>query len=202
MADVERRSFGVSQLRAVGSSSPRIEGYAAVFNQLSEDLGGFVEQIDPAAFDEAVAGDVRALWNHDPNYVLGRTSSGTLKLQVDQNGLRVVIHTPDTQWARDAVTSIRRGDVSQMSFKFRTLKDRWAQGDAGKVIRTLLKVEIYDVSPVTFPAYPQTSVQARSTAKAMSRETHHQAAARARHKLALMKMRLDLMEAEWGMFLD
>ena len=164
MNEIERRAFGVVEIevRAEGAS-PMIRGHAAVFEKLSEDLGGFREKIAPGAFANSLAGDVRALFNHDANLVLGRTTAGTLRLSEDKKGLAVEIDPPDTETARHIMESMRRGDVTQMSFGFRTIKDQWERGAAGKPdTRTLLDVELFDVSPVTFPAYPQTDVAVRS----------------------------------------
>ncbi len=159
----ERRAFPLMEVRInEEGDKPKIVGYAAVFNKMSLDLGGFREVIRPGAFKKTIQeADVRALWNHNADYVLGRTKSGTLKLEEDDKGLRIEITPPDTQWAKDLITSMRRGDVDQMSFGFRPVKDRWGTED-GENIRELLEVELFDVSPVTFPAYPQTSVQVRS----------------------------------------
>lgn len=156
-------------VREVDGKQPMIVGYAAVFNRLSVDLGGFREILQPGAFRSAIRGDVRALWQHDSNFVLGRSSTGTLRLQEDEIGLRVEIDPPPTQWARDAVVSIQRGDVSQMSFGFNVPDggDEW-RDDAGMLVRTVITVNpLYDVSPVTFPAYPQTSVDIRSIEEAL-----------------------------------
>jgi uncharacterized protein len=169
MSDIERRFFVCDalkiEMRAKGGKDvPVIRGHAAVFNQLSEDLGGFREQIAPGAFAEAIAADdVRALWNHNADYVLGRNRSGTLVLAEDVRGLAIEIDPPDTQWARDLLVSMERGDVNQMSFGFslRPNGQDWAKDDAGQVIRTLKRVRLFDVSPVTYPAYPQTDVAVR-----------------------------------------
>ena len=110
----------------------------------------------------SLSDDIRALWNHDTNLPLGRTKAGTLRLDVDSHGLRVEIDPPDTQAGRDAVESIKRGDVDQMSFAFDVLEDEWDQDDQQQLIRTLRKVKLYEVSPVTFPAYTGTSVSARA----------------------------------------
>ena len=98
--EIERRSYTVAELRASAENEPpKITGYAAVFNQLSEDLGGFYERIDPGAFAKTLQeADVRSLWNHDPNYVLGRTRSGTLLLSEDDHGLAIDVTPPDTSW--------------------------------------------------------------------------------------------------------
>jgi len=162
---IERRYIPISELRTVKDDEGRkITGYAAVFNRMSEDLGGFREKIAPGAFRSAIkTSDTRALWNHDSNYVLGRKSSGTLALREDKEGLKVDIDPPDTQWARDLMTSIDRGDVSQMSFGFVAETDQWDEKEGKTPTRTLVKIrELMDVSPVTFPAYPDTQVAMRS----------------------------------------
>ncbi len=166
MSEVERRALRGLELRTNGGA-PKITGYAAVFNMMSEDLGFFREIIMPGAFDRALreGHDVRALWNHNPDVVLGRTKSGTLALSVDEKGLLVSITPPDTQAARDVVESIKRGDVDGMSFGFRTLGDNW-RTEEGEQIRELTDVELVDVSPVAFPAYPQTQVSARALERA------------------------------------
>lgn len=142
-----------------------IEGHAAVFNSWSETLGGifpFKEKVRKGAFNESIGrDDIRALFNHDPNYVLGRNRAGTLELVEDDVGLRVRINPPDTSWARDIVTSIRRGDISQMSIGFVVEEDKWSTED-GIDTRELRKVQLFDVSPVTFPAYTATDVGVRA----------------------------------------
>lgn len=159
--------IGAPSARKDGSF-PKIDGYAAVFNQLSENLGGFREKIDPHAFDETLANgdDVRGLVDHDPSRILGRIKAGTLHLNTDAVGLHYVIDPPDTQTGRDILESLKRGDVDQSSFAFRTLDDNWefkknADGHT-TATRTLLRVKLYDVSVVTYPAYPQTKVGVRS----------------------------------------
>jgi hypothetical protein len=165
--ELERRTFDVSELRVERreDAPPKITGHAAVFGQLSEDLGGFREQIAAGAFAEAIeTDDVRALWNHNPDIVLGRNRAKTLILTEDTRGLAIEIIPPDTQAARDLMVSMERGDVTQMSFGFtvRPNGQNWAKDDEGRYIRTLTKVRLFDVSPVTFPAYPQTDVAVRS----------------------------------------
>ncbi len=160
----ERRYFAATELRARTGANPGLTGHAAVFNQLSEDLGGYREKIQSGAFADTIkSGDVRALWNHDPNFILARTKSGTLKLAEDNTGLKIDADLPDTTFARDLLKSIERGDVDQMSFGFMVLPEgsSWRM-EEGTLVRTLLKVELFDVSPVTFPAYPQTDVSARA----------------------------------------
>lgn len=161
---IERRVLPIEvRVASDDSGKRRITGHAAIFDTLSEPLYGFREKIDPGAFSDTIKDDdIRALWNHDPNFVLGRNRSGTLKLKEDKTGLQVEIDAPDTQWARDLLVSIERGDVSQMSFGFRTIDDIWEKKE-GELIRTLRKVECFDVSPVTFPAYVDTDVSVRSS---------------------------------------
>lgn len=163
----ERRDFNV-EIRAktdADTGKRSLRGHAAVFEELSEDLGGFREKIRAGAFAEAIkTDDVRALFNHDPNHVLGRSTSGTLRMKEDKDGLLVDIDLPDTQVARDLHTSVERGDISQMSFGFSVREggQEWFEDDDGQAIRTLTNLRLFDVSPVTYPAYPQTDVAARS----------------------------------------
>lgn len=142
---------------------PTIRGYAAVFNSLSSDLGGFVEVIRQGAFRRALSDgqDVRALVDHDPARIIGRNKAGTLRLTEDQRGLLVEIDPPDTTAGRDIVESIRRGDVTGMSFGFVARKDDWRQ-EGERTIRELHAVDLFDVSAVTYPAYPATEVAVRS----------------------------------------
>ncbi len=168
---IERRYFA-SELRAEGGEGEprRIVGYGAVFNSLSEDLGGFREMIMPGAFASAIAeDDVRALFNHDASLVLGRNRAGTLRLSEDELGLRYEIDPPDTQYARDLLVSLDRGDVDQSSFGFMAVEESWRSPTEEQPlpIRMLHQVRLFDVSPVTFPAYHATSVSARALDKAI-----------------------------------
>lgn len=162
---IERRVFDVAELRLDSEEDARtIRGYAAVFDSMSQPLFGFREVIRKGAFKKTVReSDIRALWNHDPNFVLGRKSARTLRLEEDEKGLLTRIFPPSTTWASDLMTSIERGDVSQMSFGFQMVKERWMEaGNDGLPVRELLEVRLFDVSPVTFPAYQQTEVHVRS----------------------------------------
>jgi HK97 family phage prohead protease len=161
----ERRFVPARELRAITEGETRtISGYAALFNSASQDLGGFQEVIAPGAFADALTrSDVRCLFNHDPNYVLGRTRSQTLTVAEDEKGLRIDCTPPDTQYARDLMVSIDRGDVDQMSFGFITREDVWEFMADGKTRRTIIAIEeLFDVSVVTYPAYADTSVALRS----------------------------------------
>lgn len=173
--EVERRTFAggfeVQEEAREGAKKKKLKGYAARFDSMSEDLGGFREIIKPGAFDRALEEkhDVRALVNHDSNLILGRSTAGTLKLSVDKNGLLAEIDPPDTQAGRDAVVSVERGDFTGMSFAFRTLTDEWRHQD-GEVVRELLDLELFDVSVVAYPAYPATQVSARALDRAKSEQ--------------------------------
>ncbi len=166
MNDKETRVWGSFEIReADGDDGPRLVGHAAVFNKLSDDLGGFRERIDPEAFKRTLkeGADVRALVEHDPARILGRSTAGTLRLKGDDSGLLAEIDMPDTSAARDTMESVKRGDLTQMSFGFRTISDRWERNN-DEDIRTLLDVDLFDVSVVAFPAYPDTDVAKRSLA--------------------------------------
>lgn len=173
----ERRTYTVEGLEVRQlDDGPEIVGYAAVFNQRSVDLGGFVEKVVPGAFRETLAAspDVRATVDHRGGLLLlGRTRNGTLTLREDERGLRVRIRPPETSAAQDILTLLRRGDMDQMSFMFRVQEDEWRK-EGNLALRRLHKVDLDDgdVSVVTYAAYPQTSVSAR--ARAMVEEFNQQ----------------------------
>lgn len=161
---MERRIFE-TELRAktTKSGKPIIEGYGAVFDSLSQDLGGFREIVRQNSFNKTLKeGDPRSLWNHAAIYVLGRRSSGTLKIWTDSKGLGYKVEPPDTQWARDFMVSIKRGDVRESSFSFDTIKDKWGHEKGSGTLRELLELRLHEVSPVTFPAYKETQVELRT----------------------------------------
>ncbi|MGP9579694.1 HK97 family phage prohead protease [Halomonas sp. AOP42-E1-40] len=169
--EIEKRALACevkAETRAEGDQeTTRIVGYGAVFNQRSDMIMGmFMERIAPGAFDDVLGDDVRGLFNHDPNFVLGRTRSKTLSLSVDGEGLRYEIDPPDTQTVRDLVLApLRRGDITGSSFAFRVAPDgdEWTEGEDGIVIRTINRFSrLLDVSPVTYPAYPDAGAAARS----------------------------------------
>jgi len=147
----EQREFRMENAEQNGNT---IRGYAAVYNSDSEWMGGFYEQIETGAFDEVLNDDVRAYFNHDENLLLGRVSSGTLRISTDKRGLFYEVDLPKTSYANDLVELMQRGDVNQSSFAFLIERDRWEQRD-GVTYRIIEKVSrLIDVSPVSMPAYP------------------------------------------------
>lgn len=167
--NIERRTFtGTVELRmAEGADFPtEVTGIAAVVNQRT-DIGWFEEEIAPGAFDDALTfSDIRALFNHDPNRILGRTSAGTAKVWVNDEGHLAYSFTPDPSNPEhvSVVRSIQRGDITQSSFAFTTNGVQWVQSEkyGQEGTRRILKMkELYDVSPVTYPAYSGTSVGSR-----------------------------------------
>lgn len=151
---LERRTVtGEVESRAQGSNI-YVEGYASVFEKRSGNLGGFVERVKNTAFNKTVKeADVRALWNHDPQYVLGRSSAKTLELSVDTNGLYYRALLPNTTYGRDLAELLERRDVRESSFTFFKVQDDWALNENGDAERSLIEVGLIDVAPVTFPAY-------------------------------------------------
>jgi hypothetical protein len=155
-----------SETRAITSDDGKLRkivGYAAVFDKPSEDMG-FIEYVRAGAFKKAIAkSDARALFNHDTDTLpLGRQSAGTLMLREDDAGLYYEITPPDTQQARDLMTSIDRGDVKESSYGFTVAVDEWDYSSKDQIKRTIIEVEeIFDVSPVVFAAFNDTTVALR-----------------------------------------
>lgn len=152
------------ELRAQ-QGKPTIEGYAIVFNSVSLNLGGFRELVLPGATTESLkTADVRCLIDHEPCKILGRNTKGTLRLTEDDHGLKISDDLPDTSYARDLleIMSPERQDVDGMSFGFNCLDEEWTQTEDGIPLRRLIKIELFDVSVVTYPAYPSTEVALRS----------------------------------------
>ena len=160
----EKRKAGeIRALPADDGTPKKIVGYAAVFDKPSEDMG-FIEYIRKGAFHKAISkSDARALFNHDTDTLpLGRQSAGTLILREDDNGLYYEIIPPDTQSARDLMTSIDRGDVRESSYGFTVAVDEWDFTDPKVTKRTIIEIEeVFDVSPVVFAAFNDTSVALR-----------------------------------------
>lgn len=165
MADVERRYTPVPvELRA--GKQRTISGYAAVFNRQSSNLGGWVEVIDPRAFNKTRGDgwpDVIARYNHDDNMLLGTVAGGTLRLSIDDTGLLYDVDPPAAR--ADILELVERGDVRKSSFAFRTIEDEWDTTDQGFPMRRLLAAQLVDVAPVNIPAYPDTTAGLRSLAR-------------------------------------
>lgn len=198
MTKIEKRGGTLGVETRAEDEKRTLVGYAAVFDA-SADIGGWwIERIAPGAFAEAIAGDVRALVDHDMGRVIGRTKSGTLRLEEDSKGLRVEIDVPNTTDGNDLWTLVERGDISGMSFGFRVTKQEWDEtGDMP--VRTIQAVDLFEVSAVAFPAYDDTELGRRSLqewrdARSSNAENTDPAAApvsRAAHR-ARLKMDLDL----------
>jgi len=157
---VEQRAYDGELKAAVEGRT--VEGYASVFNSMSEDLGGFREIVLPGAFSNVLDNDVRALYNHDSNYLLARTTSGTLELKEDDKGLYYRFEMPNTSYGNDMLELFRRGDLSQSSFGFTVEKDSWRM-EEGQHVRYIERVgSLFDVSPVVYPAYASASSGLRS----------------------------------------
>lgn len=161
---MDKRYINIQELRTSDEdNNPVIEGYFAVFGDIYEVWDGATESIAPGAFDESISGDVRSLYNHNDDLVLGRTSAGTMELRQDSHGLwgRVKINTNDTE-AMNAYERIKRGDITGCSFGFNIAEENTEIRDDGTVHWTITKVNpLYEISPCTFPAYEATHVSAR-----------------------------------------
>lgn len=164
--DMQVRSVATDfDIRSTDGGGNTLIGHAAMFNSPTTIMGMFREQIAPRAFKKSIKeNDIRALFNHDTNIVLGRNKAGTLRLVEDLSGLAYEIDLPDTQAARDLWTSIDRGDITQSSFAFETIKESREAPDPDTTdlpLITVREARLYDVSPVVFPAYEDTDVSAR-----------------------------------------
>lgn len=197
---MEKRYFNIdtrTEKREDGTTS--ITGHASVFNHLSEDLGGFREKIAPGAFSDVLDNDVRALVNHDPNLLLARTTSGTLRLAETEDGLQYSFDVPNTTYGNDLVISMERGDLTASSFAFTVQSDTWETNDDGDDIRTINKVKrLYDVSPVTYPAYPDAddlTIAKRSLALHKEREENDKQE-KDLVKRSLLRLKIELKKRE------
>jgi Escherichia/Staphylococcus phage prohead protease len=164
MSDIERRYTMVPVEARTKGDKRTIGGYAAVFNKLSQNLGGFVEQVDSRMFDKSRGNgwpDVLARYNHDDNMLLGTIGGGTLRLTVDDTGLLYEVDPPQAR--ADIVELVERGDVRKSSFAFRLFPegDDWGLSDQGYPVRTLLSGQLVDVAPVNLPAYSDSTVGMR-----------------------------------------
>lgn len=176
LVKLERRSFNIQNMQTRtlndGSEATVIEGYASVFNSRTNIDGWYEEEIAPGAFNESLSQnkDVRCLFNHDWNYVLGRTSANTLFLEEDSKGLRFEVTLPNTTFANDLKESMSRGDINQCSFGF------WVTGQeedfSGELpLIRITNVELWEVSIVPLPAYDDTEAALRSKFQEQNIET-------------------------------
>ncbi|PFE03808.1 HK97 family phage prohead protease [Bacillus sp. AFS023182] len=156
----ETRTFDITKLNtrdATEETPSIITGYAAVFNSKTSIGGWFDEVIEPGAFARSLSenGDIRALFNHNWDNVLGRTKSGTLRLEEDERGLKFEIELPNTSVGRDLAESMSRGDINQCSFGFWITEENWDY-NVEPALRTIKEVELYEISVVSIPAYDDT----------------------------------------------
>jgi hypothetical protein len=172
-SSAERRYTPVPVEARGDGKAMKIGGYAAIFNSMSRNLGGFVEVVSPAFFNRS-RGDgwpeVMARYNHDDNMLLGTTGGGTLTLRIDETGLDYQIDLPESR--ADIGELVSRGDVRKSSFAFRVFKggDEWSVTDQGYPLRTLLSGQLVDVAPVNVPAYLDTTAGLRSLAEKFEAE--------------------------------
>ncbi|MDV3053616.1 hypothetical protein NLV77_002574 [Staphylococcus ureilyticus] len=191
----------IETIKATDDEQMTVEGYALRFNKLSNDLGGFVEEISPEALKEADLSDVRALIDHDSSKVLGRTTSETLELTVDDEGLYFRCQLPNTSYAKDLYENIRLGNINQCSFGFILDEDgdSFEKRDDGLFKRTLRKIKsLFDVSIVTYPAYDDTDVapalRSIEAIKESEQEEVRKAQQEEQRKLDLAKAQLELLK--------
>lgn len=165
--NIEKRNIFVNsiEVREAEDGERTISGYAVKWEKKSEELGWFTkfrEKFRKGAFEETLKDDdQRALWSHDTSQVLGRTKNQTLRLEEDDLGLRFELDLPDTTLGNDAYKTIKRGDVDGVSFGFSMKKEEWDESDPEDITRTILKARLFEISPVAFPAYPDSAVSAR-----------------------------------------
>ena len=155
------------EVRSGKDGKRTLAAYAAVFNRYSQNLGGYVEQVDPAAFTRTLqSADVMCLVGHETDQVLGRVSAGTLRLEVDNIGLRYEVDLPDTTTGRDLAENVALRNITGSSFGFRVTRDgdSWGSTDQGFALRTLHDVELYDVGPGVWPAYLDTEADGNAVA--------------------------------------
>lgn len=180
------------------SGRPRkLVGYAAVFNSRYQ-VGQFDEQVAPGAFTRSLQeeADVRALVNHDPARVLGRTKSNTLRLSEDDTGLRFEIDLPDTQDARDIAELVKRGDMDQASFGFVSRTDSWSNDSEGRSVRELQDLDLFDVSIVAYPANDRTQVSARRKESCSCKTEPEATEPTPEASTETLRMRLSLIEKQ------
>lgn len=187
----EQRSLVLPVERRADGDKVTVAGYAAVFGEVANIGGWFDETLARGAFTETLkTADVRAYFDHDRGRVLGRSSAGTLRLKEDAKGLHVEIDLPDTSDGRDVATLVERGDISGMSFGFSVLRQEWDE-TVDPPRRTILEVELREVSIVSEPAYDGTSIARRSLETArQERAQQHPAHRRIEARRAQMEQRI------------
>jgi len=183
----------------------RVIGAGAVYNKRSQDLGGFVEIIREGAFTPSLEGsrDIKAFYNHDPNQILGTTESDPpLQIRDGKDGLLYEVEIPDTTYGRDLRENLKRKNVKGSSFQFRTVEDNWYKDDLGVTVREIIAAELFELGPVTNPAYLPTTAQMRSLCDkrdefesvAAAQKEHREAKERARQRrikeVEILKARL------------
>tara|TARA_R110001592_G_scaffold20859_1_gene84264 strand:+ start:3126 stop:4265 length:1140 start_codon:yes stop_codon:yes gene_type:complete len=169
--ETEVRTFTIENLEFRAEDDENVViGYGSVFNSLSNELGGFKEIIAPGAFDGRLEDDVRFLFNHDPNMLLARSTNGTLKMSIDEVGLRYEAAIPDTSVGRDIITLLKNNTLSENSFAFVVEDDSWEVKE-GQNIRTINKVSMLaDISLVSYPAYSSAKTVALRSMEAWQKE--------------------------------
>lgn len=192
-----RRFMPAVVTREAASERPVITGYPILYNTRSEKLYGyFYEEQVGGAYDDAVReDDVRALFNHDPSFIFGRNTAKTLTLESDSKGVKMRAEVPDYYWTGYMVSAIERGDVSGFSFAFRPVKNEWVtmrDGDEVEYLHRVHKGNLFDVSPVTYPAYPATRIDLREVADAILGKPKEETEQRS-EELRKMHQRLDLV---------
>ena len=196
-----REIRAMETIKAVDDEQMIVEGYALRFNTLSNDLGGFVETISPEALKEADLSDVRCYFDHDTSKVLGRTTSETLELNVDDEGLYFRCQLPNTSYSKDLYENIRLGNINQCSFGFILDEDgdSFEKRDSdGLFKRTIRKIQsLFDVSIVTYPAYNDTDVapalRSIEAIKESEQEELRKAQQEEQRKIELAKLELELL---------
>ena len=196
--EIENRQEGEKENRVIVM-------YPAVFNQWSQDLGGFRERVLPGAFEETILQDnIIAAFNHDDNQLLGRNTSGTLELEEDARGLRAVIDPPDGYLGDYVINLIERGDIEGGSFRFEAEEEEWRFTDNAEELdeRELEKCRLIDVGPVTHPAYPDTEAEVdnRNLELRSAEEVHQKAKEQVNHGesrgFSIEKRKIEIMELE------
>lgn len=153
-----------------------LTGYAVKWGLRSSKIANrFFEVFEKGSFRESLENsDIRALWSHDKSKVLGRTKNGTLRLTEDDIGLRFELDLPNTTLGNDVFESINRGDVDGVSFGFRNAISKWNKQTPNEVVRSINKAELFEISPVGFPAYPDTTVSVRDLDSFEQQEINNQ----------------------------